>query len=75
MSNVWRVLQNEQALALYNQAQQAMSQDDFETARQKLKQANQMDPQAIDCTTSAFHTSCQLLLPQSAQTTCSKYRT
>lgn len=38
-------LQNPRALALYNEAQQAMSQDDFDTARQKLKQAHQLDPQ------------------------------
>lgn len=38
-------LQNQRALALYNEAQQAMSQDDFNTARQKLKQAHQLDPQ------------------------------
>ena len=72
---VWLVLQNQQALALYNEAQQAMSQDDFETARQKLKQANQTDPQAIRRTVSAFRTSCRLLLLQSAQTISSQHRT
>lgn len=39
------VLQNQQALALYNEAQQAMTQDDFDTARRKLKEAHQLDPQ------------------------------
>ncbi|KAL3136730.1 hypothetical protein ABBQ38_005447 [Trebouxia sp. C0009 RCD-2024] len=37
--------QNQQALALYNEAQQAMTQDDFDTARRKLKEAHQLDPQ------------------------------
>ena len=75
LTPVWLVLQNQQALALYNEAQQAMSQDDFETARRKLKQANQVDPQVICRTVSAFHSSCQLLLLQSAQTTAPQHRT
>ena len=39
------VLQNPQAMALYEEAQQAMAQDDFNKARRKLRQAHQTDPQ------------------------------
>ena len=39
------VFQGRQAVALYDEAQQAMAQDDFDTARQKLRQAHQIDPQ------------------------------
>ena len=37
--------QNQQAAALYKEAQQAMAQDDFSRARRKLRQAHQADPQ------------------------------
>ena len=38
-------VQNQEAVALYDEAQQAMAQDDFEVARRKLQQAHQMAPQ------------------------------
>lgn len=37
--------QNQQAAALFKEAQQAMAQDDFGKARRKLRQAHQADPQ------------------------------
>jgi len=38
-------VQNQEAVALYDEAQQAMAQDNFEVARRKLQQAHQMAPQ------------------------------
>ena len=38
-------LQNQQAAALYEEAQQAMAQDNFNKARRKLREAHQTDPQ------------------------------
>jgi len=35
-------VQNQEAVALYDEAQQAMAQDNFEVARRKLQQAHQM---------------------------------
>lgn len=37
--------QNQRAETLYEEAQEAMSQDDFTKARRKLRQAHQADPQ------------------------------
>ena len=39
------VLQNQEATALYDEAQRAMSEDKFDLARRKLHQAHQMAPQ------------------------------
>ena len=40
-------VQNQEAVALYDEAQQAMAQDNIEVARRKLHQAHQMAPQVI----------------------------
>ena len=42
---VTSAVQNQEAVALYDEAQQAMAQDNFEVARRKLQQAHQMAPQ------------------------------